>query len=318
MKRLDLNLLRLLVALDQTRHLGKAAESLQMSQSGFSTALARLRKQVGDELFIRSGAGMRPTPRAQALSETARAVIAQVDQDVLGQAAFIPSTSEAQFRLSMSDVAEAMFMPTLIRHLAAHAPSASVHVVSPNAAPLHERLASGEVDLAIGYFPGLEKDSTFRQPLFAHSYACVVRRNHPVIATGLTRASYQSFGHAVLSTSARSSSMLEAAMEKQRIRRKAVLSTPNHLSLPATIAGTDLIATVPLGVAIDFTRSADLVVLPLPFRPPSFTIYQYWHRRTQREPGCQWLRSQMKSLFNAQTDPYAEQCDLLYGQRTGE
>jgi DNA-binding transcriptional LysR family regulator len=84
MKKLDLNLLRLLVALEQTRHLGRAAEALQMSQSGLSTALARLRKQLGDELFVRSPGGMRPTPRALLLAETARTMLLQVEQDVFG------------------------------------------------------------------------------------------------------------------------------------------------------------------------------------------------------------------------------------------
>ena len=43
-QRLDLNLLRVLAALGQWEHVGRAAESLGMSQSGFSSALARLRK----------------------------------------------------------------------------------------------------------------------------------------------------------------------------------------------------------------------------------------------------------------------------------
>lgn len=313
MRPLDLNLLRLLVALEQTRHLGRAAESLQMSQSGFSTALSRLRKQVGDELFVRSGTGMRPTPRALALAETARAVLQQVEKDVLGTAVFDPQRTEANFRLSMSDVAEVVFMPTLVQHLGEHAPLASVHVVSPSLAPLHERLSGGEIDLAIGYFPGLEKDAYFRQPLFTHTYACIVRRGHPVLAHGLSRADYQRLGHAVVSTPARSNALLEDAIERQRIRRRIVLSTPNHLSLPATIARSDLVATVPLGTAIDFARSGDVEVLPLPFRPPVFTIFQHWHRCTHQEARFQWLRAQMMALFNAQTDPYAKQRRVLYG-----
>ena len=156
MKQLDLNLLRLLVALDGTRHLGRAAESLQMSQSGFSTALSRLRKQLGDELFVRAGSGMRPTPRAVTLAETARVMLDQVDKDVLDSGAFDPENSETSFRVSMPDSAESLFMPVLKAHLAEHAPRTSVHIVSPIVLPLHERLASGDIDLAIGYFPTLE------------------------------------------------------------------------------------------------------------------------------------------------------------------
>lgn len=312
MKQLDLNLLRLLVALEQTRHLGRAAEGLQMSQSGFSSALGRLREQVGDDLFVRSGAGMRPTARALALAETARAVLQQVEQDVIGGAVFDPASSDATFRLSMSDVAETVFLPILLNHFASHAPRASVQVVSQSISPLHERLTNGEIDLAIGYFPGLEKDAYFRQPLLSHTYACIVRKGHPVIDQGLSRAAYQALGHAVVATSTRSNSLIEAAIERHRLQRRIVLRTPNHLSLPAVICATELIATVPMGTAADLVRFGEIVELPLPFRPPAFPIFQYWHRRTQKDPGCQWLRMQMKSLFSQQTGLYSAQRDALY------
>jgi DNA-binding transcriptional LysR family regulator len=302
MKRFDLNLLRVIVALDQTRHVGRAAEMLDMSQSGFSSALMRLRRELGDELFVRTGSGMRPTPRAIALVESARLAMQQVEQGVLGPETFDPTHSEVVFRLSMSDIAEIVYVPRLIRGLAALAPHTSVQVVSSSLASLREPLAGGEVDLAIGYFPELERDAYFRQPLSSHTYACVVRRGHPVLAEGLDRAAYQTLGHAVVASPARSNAMLERAIERMRIKRRIILSSPNHLSLPATIACTDLIATLPLGVANDFMHSGDLVVVPLPFRSPTFTNYQYWHRRTNKEPAFKWLRAQIKTLFGRDSD----------------
>jgi DNA-binding transcriptional LysR family regulator len=301
MKKLDLNLLRLLVALEQTRHLGRAAEALQMSQSGLSTALARLRKQLGDELFVRSPGGMRPTPRALLLAETARTMLLQVEQDVFGSSVFDPKRSDAQFKLSMSDVAEVVFLPGLIAHLAVEAPGTSLLVSSPSLTPLRERLAAGEVDLAIGYLPDLERDAYFRQSLYSHTYACLVRKGHPAICSGLTRSVYAALGHAVVKTAARSTSLLEDALERERIQRKVVLGTPSHLSLPAIVARSDLVATVPMAFAVEASKTHSVAVLPLPIRPPAFPIHVYWHRRTHREPGHQWLRAQIKQLFNADT-----------------
>jgi DNA-binding transcriptional LysR family regulator len=315
MKQLDLNLLRLLVALDSTRHLGRAAESLQMSQSGFSTALNRLRKQLGDDLFVRTGIGMRPTPRAVALAVTARAVLSELNREVVEGGSFVPLHSEMVFRLAMPDSAEALLLPRLTALLVEQAPRTSVNVVSPNVLSLHERLASGDIDIAIGYFPAMEKDVYFRQALFTHTYACIVRRGHPLVAQGMSLAAFQEAGHAVLAIPARSTVLLEAALERHEIRRRVVISTPNLLSLPATIAKTDLIATVPLPAAIGFASSGEIEVLPLPFDPPSVTIYQYWHRRTQREPSCKWLRAQIMSLLNWQTDPYAQHRVALYGSQ---
>lgn len=314
----DLNLLNILVALNQTRHAGHAAELLGMSQSGFSTALTRLRRRVGDELFVRSGAGMQPTARALAMIETARTVLQQVEQAMLGVAQFNPAKAEVIFRLSMSDAAEAVFMPPLIEHLASQAPFAAVHVASTNVTPLADRLATGEVGLAIGYFPDLSKDRFYRQPLNKHTYACVVRKDHPVLATGMTRLAYRSLGHAVVATPARSNALLESALERYRLKRRVVVSSPHHLSLPGTIARSDLIATVPLGSAIEFARSGELVVIALPFPPPVFTTYQYWHLHTHNEPGYQWLRGQIEALLDSGKDPYLDHWRRLYGEYGGK
>ncbi|GAB3470584.1 LysR family transcriptional regulator [Polaromonas eurypsychrophila] len=300
----DLNLLRVLVALDQTRHVGRAAEHLKMSQSGFSSALARLRRQMGDDLFVRTGAGMKPTTQGLELAETARNVLQEVEQKMFGRTSFIPSEAEVAFHVAASDAGEVVFAPPLVRHLAEHAPFASLHIISPTIMPLAETLASGDAEVAIGYFPDLERDRFFRQALYSHTYACIVRKGHPVLSTGMTRNAYKSLSHAVVSTPARSNSLLEKALVRQRIPRHVAFSSPHHLTLASTVANSDLVATVPLGTASDMARSGAVVVTALPFQPPTFTIYQYWHRRTHKGPAFQWLRVQIKTLFNADTDPY--------------
>ncbi|MGH7105401.1 MAG: LysR family transcriptional regulator, partial [Acetobacteraceae bacterium] len=122
----DLNLLRVLLALDRTRRVTRAAELLNMSQSGFSSALARLRRHCADELFVRSDGGMVETPAARRYIEAARTAVAAVEQQILTPAVFDPATFEGDFRLVMADVAEIVFLPRLLDHLKRLAPSVSV------------------------------------------------------------------------------------------------------------------------------------------------------------------------------------------------
>ena len=68
LKGVDLNLLPVLDALLRQRSATRAARELDMSQSTLSSALGRLRQQLGDELFVRTGRGLRPTSRAAALA----------------------------------------------------------------------------------------------------------------------------------------------------------------------------------------------------------------------------------------------------------
>ena len=67
LRQLDLNLLLVFDALMQEGNLTRAALRLHLSQSTVSNALARLRQQLGEELFQRTARGMTPTARALAL-----------------------------------------------------------------------------------------------------------------------------------------------------------------------------------------------------------------------------------------------------------
>lgn len=65
---LDMNLLVVFDALLKDRVVTHAARRVGMSQPAMSSALARLRKTFNDPLFVRTGAGMQPTPYAQLLA----------------------------------------------------------------------------------------------------------------------------------------------------------------------------------------------------------------------------------------------------------
>lgn len=310
----DLNLMRLLVALAETRNVTRAARAMHMSQSGFSTALAKLRRQLGDELFVRTPSGMEPTARAQRAIETARAVLDTVRHGILEQPEFDPATSHAEFRLAMQETAELVFLPQLLQHLQQLAPDAAVSCAPFTDRALQSAMAAGEVDLALGYYPELDAQSFFHQRLYLHTYACLLRRDHPVLESGFTEAAFRRLGHVALSTPAASLGVFQRWLEQNRIERRVVLRTSHLLSLPAIIESTDLIATVPVAVAERFSHQAAIVVLPVPVEPPFFPVQQHWHRAFHQEPRIRWLRGRISGLFNDQSDRWRQLEAELYGR----
>lgn len=309
----DLNLLRVLIALDRTRHVTKAAALLDMSQSGFSSALARLRQHAGDTLFVRGAAGMTPTPRAQKMIEAARNALITVGEGVLAPPAFEPATASTEFRFAMSDLAEVVFLPKLLHHLQSVAPHTSASSEQLSADVVPAALADGAVDLALGYFPELSTQTHFHQRLYRHTFACLVRRGHPLDRGRLTTKAFAELGQIVVTSPARSGRLFDTWLHRKRIKRRIVLRTPHHLSLPTIVESTDLIAIVPLAVGARFatTNAVDLVALP--FKPPMFNVEQHWHRRFQHDMRHRWLRQQIATLFNDRTDDWAVVEHRLYG-----
>ena len=59
---LDLNLLRVFDSIAREHSVTVAAARLELTQPAVSNALARLRRELGDPLFVRTSQGMQPTP----------------------------------------------------------------------------------------------------------------------------------------------------------------------------------------------------------------------------------------------------------------
>ncbi len=310
---LDLNLLRVLNALATTRNVSNAADMLQMSQSGFSTALARLRTSVNDVLFVRTTSGMAPTPRALKMIAVAQAVLAQVQEGFLEQPVFDPQTSTTEFRLAMADVAEIVYLPRLLQHLSTHAPH--VRVTSDYLEPeaLSSAMEAGAIDLAIGYYPDLNTQAFFKQRLYTHTFACLLRRGHPLEGRPMTEREYSSAGHASVTSPARSNVLYEKFLETRGIERRVVLRTPHHLSLPQIVEGTDLLATVPLAAGTRFARDGTIRLQRLPFKPPKFAVQQHWHRLVHKDLRNIWLRRQIALLFGDASDEWKNIQHALYG-----
>jgi DNA-binding transcriptional LysR family regulator len=299
MADLDLNLLYVLVALDERRSVSGAARKLHRSQPGISVALGKLRDFFGDPLFVRSGNGMQPTPRAVTLIDSARAVLARVGADIVADPPFDPAKSTKPVTLVLSDVGEIVLLPTLLRRLRELMPNALVRSVTLPATEVTLQLESGEVDLAIGYFPDLR--NFYQQVLYWDTFASLVRAAHPMRSDKLSTEEYLQLEHAVVRAESRTEEVIESYLARKKIRRRVVLSTPHFASVPIVVAQSDLIVTIPEPLARYFASiAAGVRLVQLPFAPPRIAIKQFWHRKFHHDARNRWLRALACELFQEQ------------------
>ncbi len=304
--RLDLNLLPIAVALYEERNVSRTATRLGMSQPAVSAALARLRKAFDDPLFIRTARGMEPTPRAQALIAPARDVLSRVERDVLSGLAFDPATANVTFTFALSDVGEMVFLPRILACLRSLAPLASVRSVTPPPSGLREGLETGEIDIAVGYFPDLEKSNFFQQRLFTHHFCCLLRVDHPVASKRLSLKQYLGLKHVVVHAAGRGQEIFERFLVRNKIHPDVVLVTPHFMSLPAIIGKSDFVATVPHAIGMYFSGAWTNIRTALPPFPdaPHIVLKQHWHRKVHHDPRNQWLRKLVSELFNHNSDEW--------------
>ncbi|MGH6881898.1 LysR family transcriptional regulator [Hypericibacter sp.] len=297
MDKFDLNLLRVFDAVWRHGHLGLASKELELSQPALSHALKRLRKSIGDPLFVKVPTGMQPTARAVQLAPVVQSMLASVRERVLAAPVFDPKTARRSFTIAMTDVGELAMLPKLVGRLMSEAPAVDVRSVSMPPRDLTAALQNGQVDLAIGHFPDIGGTDLLQQRLFRDRFVCVVRAGHPAAHGGLTPKRFRDLPHAVVQTEGRSQEIVEQYLRRHGVRRRELLRSPHFLSIPMVIASTDLVVTVPVPIGELFGRIADLQILQPPFPIPSIDIMQYWHRQQHSDPGNRWLRSIVLDLF---------------------
>src|SRR5947208_2470700 len=106
----DLNLLRVFDAVLRERAVTAAAARLGLTQPAVSNALARLRAVFGDALFVRTPAGMEPTPFARGVAEPVRQALALLESALSHGPGFDPANSTRAFRFYMSDLGQVQFL----------------------------------------------------------------------------------------------------------------------------------------------------------------------------------------------------------------
>jgi DNA-binding transcriptional LysR family regulator len=294
-RSVDLNLLVIFDAMARHRSVNRTAEAVGLSQPATSAALARLRAIFDDALFVRSGARMEPTPRALELAPAVHRVVETISNEILQPAEFEPASSERSFTLVTPDIGEVAFVPGVLRRLRSEAPHVHLRAISMPRNAAAEALTSGEAELAVGFYPDLQKAGFFQQALFGTSYACITAAANNAVGTRLTLKQYLAARHVVVRPDGREH-MLDSYLEGKGWQREVMLELSHFMSLLAILPGTDLVATGPLDLATVLERHIPIRRIALPFKPPQIEVRQFWHRRMQHDAAHQWLRGLMHAV----------------------
>jgi len=301
----DLNLLRVFEAVWATRSVSKAAERLGLTQPAVSAALARLRKAYDDPLFARIGARMEPTPLCARQAHYLLEALALVRRSLAEVESFDPATSSRTFVLRTRDIGEAAFLPRLLAHCGSAAPHISFQTDFPSLDETMQGLASGRIDLAIGYLPELATD-IHRRELFVERYVCAMRAGHPLARKQLTVKDLAAAEYLLVEYMGTGHANLERKLREARITRQVRLRIPQYLGAPHVVAATDLLWIAPELIARALEHRFDLALKPCPLPLPPFAIALYWHDRFHRDPGNKWLRQTFVQLFKGQSRLGAE------------
>ncbi len=293
---LDLNLVSILDALLRERNVTAAADAIGLSQSAMSHALGRLRAYFDDPLFVRTGSGMVPTPRASELGKAVMPIMDLVKEQLVPRAGFDPAKSDRTFCLCMTDMGELVFLPPIMKLFRDIAPGCRIKTIQVPRKEIKEVLESGEADLAIGSIHAIPTE-LFQQRLFTHPFICISSATNRKIGKRLTLDAYKAAPHIAVSLSGRREEIYDRVIDDFGIERNIVIMTPHFLVVPLLIENTDLIATVPRELGTVFSKYKCVRAWPTPLELPRFDLRQHWHPCYHHDSANRWLRQLVADAF---------------------
>lgn len=302
LRRLDLNLLVLFDAVMQERNVTRAAQRLFLTQSAVSNAMARLRAQLGDELFLRGPGKLRPTPRALELAPVVHGLLEEL-KHALDPPRFDPATTRHTFTVATNDYFTAVVAPPLMALIAREAPQVDVRII-PTGGRTFELLDEGGADVACTA-AGAPAERFGHETLVEDEYVCVVNRKHRFANKAPTIAQFARAEHVLVSPRGDARGFIDEALAERGLTRRIVMTVNHFAAAPMIVAGSDAVLTVPRLVAKTYAPAQRTVLVPCPLPAPLALrrMSLLWHARLGAHSAQAWFRAALHRAARSASGP---------------
>ncbi|MGC0362360.1 DNA-binding transcriptional LysR family regulator [Rhodococcus sp. 27YEA15] len=292
----DLNLVRTLVLLCETKSVTATASALHLTQPTVSYALGKLRRMFDDELFQRTPSGLIPTAQALRLYEPWQKALAEIEMSVAPVTAFDAAASDTRFTVALSDIGEITLLPPLLRALRDEAPGIRIAVRPLDVKNAERELARGELDAFVAT-PVIPSDMMTRIPLHSEPYVGLVRADHPRLRTTPIDHEQISAEEFVKVAGSAGHAAPTRAMEGLGLGRRTALEVSTFAALPHVVTDTDLVAIIPRRLAEVFAIGHDLRYFDLPWEIEKAEVAVYARHSHSRSAAQHWLVGFMVSAL---------------------
>jgi len=290
----DLNLLTALDALLEERSVMGAAERLRLSSPAVSRTLGRLRKLTGDDILVRTGRSMTPTPYALAIQDDVRRLIHQAHDVLTPRREVDLATLNRTFTLQCNDALAISLAPVLVAKINTQAPHVRLRILGENTVDTGG-LRQRRVDLELG--AGRPNRPEFRSETLGHdSLTVAMRPTHPC-GQGLDLRAYAEQQHVLVSRRGRLTDPIDELLAAEGLRRR-VVATVASLPMALHIASrSDMLVTTTMIVSRPIVEGFGLITRTLPAKVPAAPINCTWHQRDDSDAAHAWLRERVRAAL---------------------
>jgi len=304
---LDLHLIRILYLLLSEKNVSRVALKLNQPQPSISASLRKLRELTGDQLLVRGGRGMVPTPHGETLLKPAKRILDETELLFERKVPFVAQQESKTFHIAAPDSLHVQFLPSVVERLRRESPKSRIVIHGLGAEVDYVRhLSDGDLDLVIANWDEPPQHLHLSK-LFEDPIVCAMRADSPYAKrTGtddMTLEDYLSLPHVAPSQLLSGyHGVIDAHLERQHLRRNVVVESAYFGLMPHMLAQSDMVLTTGKQYLSFYEKSLQLKTFSIPIKFPPLRFYQLWHERVHHSPEHRWLREQIaqaaKSLMS--------------------
>lgn len=299
-RKLDIGTLVALQKLLTERNLSRVAREMGLSQPAMSHTLARLRRVFGDPLLVRDGGGLALTAQGEALRQRLDSALPGM-VELFRTGEFDPESSNATFKIAITDHAGQVLLPDITAALRVAAPNTRLVVaVIPNRQTDLADLDAGQYDLRIGWLRSLP-GTWHRRKLLDDRIVVIGRKDHPDLDGELTLERFVELDHIGLESERPIyPNLIDSYLASKGLERRVAVRISHFSIVPTILARTRMIAMFPERLARTLLDVVRIAESPLDF--PSHDVSMAWHPRIHAAPESVWLRNLIVECAKAHRD----------------
>jgi LysR family cyn operon transcriptional activator len=285
--------LQYFLAVAESLHFSKAAESLFVTQPTLSHQLAELESQIGMPLFDRSGGVVRLTQAGAVLRDYAKRSIDAMEEGCVALSE-LEGLRRGELRLGVTQSFIRRLMPPIIAEFRLRYPAVQLHVFDLTANQIERQLAEGSVHLGIAFAPAMLEDTEVEM-ILEERLMLLVRRDHSLAAA--PEVSWRQLASQPLVLLGRSYStrqMIDDYFVEAGVIPTVACET-NTIDLMVGLAATSDLAAILPESAVQQTGALSLLAIvdPVPVR----TSALMWPRHRYRTVAAQAFAAIVKEHF---------------------
>lgn len=288
--RIDINLYPLFIAIFELKSISRSAQTLYISQSAASHALQRLRLHLNDELFVRTGSKMLPTPFAEQIYPSIKTALVSIQNISTQNLSFDPRLIQ-NLKIALHDEIEPIIFPKLVQHFQALDLDLQFLSIKLDRKTVVADLASQQIDFVIDLEQNFGEKIEFRSLVHDRFMLCTQ-------LSQVNQALYLSLPHIGVSSRRTGILLEDVYLNRQKFSRKILLRCQHYsTALQILKQQPNTLLTIPQSILSHLHVPTELNIFDLPISLPQMNMGIFWHHDLNENLRHKFLKKEIHKIF---------------------